>query len=484
MNLDAIVVGSGPNGLAAAIRLAQAGKSVRVLEAAETIGGGTRTSELTLPGFQHDVCSAVHPMGIASPYLQTLPLAEHGLEWIHPDVPFAHPLEDGRAGVVHRSLEETVRTMGADAESYCSLMEPFASKAENLLDQVLGPPRVPLHPWLMGRFGWRGIWSAERLAKAWFREPEQRGLFAGAAAHSVLPLNRWLTGAVGLLFLITAHHRGWPIARGGSQEIVYAMRRYLESLDGEVVTGRRVTSLTDLPPSEAVLFDIAPRHVCDIVGEELPAGYRRKLMQFRYGPGVFKVDWALSDPIPWKVSECRRAGTVHVGGTLEEVAAAEQAAWSNRPAERPFLLVAQQSLFDPSRAPEGKHTGWAYCHVPSGSTVNMTDRIEAQMERFAPGFRDTILARHVMAPADFESYNSNNIGGDITGGVMDLRQILARPTARLRPYRTPNPKLFLCSASTPPGGGVHGMCGYYAAESALQTILATPSDSFTSARPG
>jgi phytoene dehydrogenase-like protein len=467
---DAVIVGSGPNGLAAAITLARAGRSVLVLEAANSVGGGMRSAELTLPGFVHDVCSAIHPLGVASPFFQSIALEDHGLEWIHPPAPVAHPLVDGTAAIVRRSLDETARGFGIDAADYERLLGPLVADAGKILPQVLGPPRLPRHPWAMLRFGIRGMQSARSLVHR-FHEERVRGMFAGMAAHSVLPLEWRFTAAVGLMFCLTAHFRGWPFPRGGSRQLAGAMHSYLQSLGGRVETGVPIANLSEIPPARAILFDTSPRQLCQIAADALPAAYRRRLLRFRHGPGVFKVDWALDGPIPWKAAECSGAGTVHVGGSFDDVARAEAAAWGEAPAERPFLLVAQQSLFDPSRAPAGKHTGWAYCHVPPGSTVDMTDRIEARMDEFAPGFRDLILARHVMGPADFEQHNPNYIGGDITGGVMDLRQILARPALRLTPYATPARNLFLCSASTPPGAGVHGMCGFHAANAALRCVL-------------
>jgi phytoene dehydrogenase-like protein len=468
---DAVVVGAGPNGLAAAITVARAGRSVLVVEAAETIGGGTRSAELTLPGFVHDVCSAIHALGVASPFFKSLPLDEFGLEWIHPDAPLAHALDNGDAAVAERSLEATCEKLGRDGDAYRKLFTPLVDGAEKLLAQNFGPLRPPRNPWLMAQFGWRAVRSACGLARSRFRDDRAQGLFMGMAAHSVLPLEDHLTAAVGLMLGITAHGDGWPVAKGGSQQIANAMARYLKTLGGEIVVKRRVTAMGELPTAEAYLFDVTPRQLSSIAGESLPVGFRRKLQRFRHGPGVFKLDWALDGPIPWKSPECARAGTVHVGGTLDEIAAAERAPWDGRCADRPFLLVAQQSLFDPTRAPAGKQTGWGYCHVPNGSTEDMTERIEAQMERFAPGFGDLILARHVTTPADFEQGNANYIGGDITGGVMDLRQLFARPTARWNPYTTPARHIFLCSASTPPGGGVHGMCGYHAAQAALSGVL-------------
>lgn len=468
---DAVVIGSGPNGLAAAITLARAGRSVVVLEAAETIGGGTRSAALTLPGFTHDVCSAIHPLGVASPFFRSLPLDQFRLEWIQPPSPAAHPQLDGSAAVLDRSLEETARRLGTDGAAYARLLEPLVARADELLAQTLAPPSWPRHPLVLARFGWTGLASAQRLAARRFRGPLAAGLFAGMAAHSILPLDRPLTGAVGLMFCITAHAGGWPLPRGGSQAIADALGRYLISLGGEIVVGRRVGSRTDCPAAQALLFDTVPRELLRIVGPELPAGYRRALERFRHGPGVFKVDWALDGPIPWRNPECALAGTVHVGGTMEAIAAAERAPWEGRAAAEPFVLTAQQSLFDDSRAPAGKHTAWGYCHVPHDCAEDMTERIEAQLERFAPGFRERILARHTMSPADLARYNPNYPGGDITGGVMAGMQMFARPALRRVPYSTPVKDLFLCSASTPPGAGVHGMCGVYAAQAALQGVL-------------
>lgn len=465
---DAVVVGSGPNGLAAAITLARHGLSVSVLEAAPTVGGGTRCAELTLPGFVHDVCSAVHPMALASPVLKPLPVAEHGLEWVQPDFPFAHPLDDGTAAVQERSVGATADRLGADARAYRQLMEPLAARAEGLFDDLLGPFQIPRHPIAAMRFGWRAVRSAKGLADAYFRAPHARALVAGLAAHAVLPLEQSPGAAIALMLGLAGHAVGWPLPRGGAQKIADAMTAYFRTLGGEVVTGRRVTSLDELPPARAILLDLTPRQVVAIAGAKLPARYRRALERYRYGPGVFKVDWALAAPIPWRAAECGRAATVHVGGPFEEVAAVERAPWRGEHPERPFVLLTQPSLFDPSRAPEGKHTAWGYCHVPHGSTVDMTERIEAQVERFAPGFRDLILARHATDTAALERYNPNCVGGDVAGGVTDWWQLFTRPVARLNPYTTPLAGLFLCSSSTPPGGGVHGMCGYFAARAALR----------------
>ena len=466
------MVGAGPNGLAAAIELARAGRSVRVIERAAEIGGGTRTAELTLPGFRHDVCSAVHPLAVGSPFLSKLGLERYGLELIHPPVPCAHPLDDGTAVALRRSLTETAQGLGVDGAAYESLIGPFAREWTRLAEFVLGPPlRPPWHPVLAARFGVAGLNPAQRLAKSSFDGPGTQALFAGMAAHSFMPLSAPATAAFALVLLALGHAAGWPVARGGSEAITTAMRRHLEALGGVVETGREIRSLRDLPDARAILFDVTPRQLTRICGEELPHRYRAALARYRYGPGVFKVDYALSGPVPWRAEECRHAGTVHLGGTLEEIAAGERSVARGSHAERPFVLTAQQSLIDPTRAPSGKHTLWAYCHVPNGSDVDMTAAIDAQVERFAPGFRDLVLARATRGPAQVEAENPNCVGGDINGGMASLRQTLARPTARACPYATPNPKLFICSSATPPGGGVHGMCGYHAARAALQRVL-------------
>jgi phytoene dehydrogenase-like protein len=471
---DAVVVGSGPNGLAAAVELARAGTSVRVLEARSEIGGGIRTAELTLPGFAHDVCSGCHPMGVLSPWFRRQPLDRHGLRWIHPPASVAHPLDGEPAVVLRRSLAETARDLGEDGRAYARLFAPFLREPHALLADLLGPLRVPRHPILMARFGLPGLLPATRLFRARFRGRRAPALLAGCAAHSILPLDRPLTAAVGMIFAFTGHVEDWPIAAGGSAAIGRALASYFEALGGRIETSRRVRSLADLPPARVVLFDTSPAQLADVGGPVLPTGYVRRLRRYRYGPGAFKLDWALDGPIPWRDPRCLEASTVHVGGTLEEIAAAEAAVWRGTHPERPFVLVVQQSQFDPSRAPAGKHTGYAYCHVPPGSTVDCTDAIERQIERFAPGFRDRILARHATGPSGLEAENANYVGGAITGGVADLRQFFARPVARLDPYATPNPRLFICSASTPPGGGVHGMCGYFAARSALRRLARLP----------
>jgi phytoene dehydrogenase-like protein len=465
---DAVVIGSGPNGLAGAIVLAQAGRSVLVLEAREAIGGSTRSKSLTLPGFAHDVCSAVHPMAFASPFFRTLPLAQFGLTWVHPSVPLAHPLDKGDAVVLSRSIDATAQGLGEDGERYSKLIGPFASRWDELEGTILGPLRLPQHPMIVARFGAYAIRSAAGLARSAFKNERARALFAGLAAHSVLPLENPPSAAFGLLLAITAHRFGWPFACAGSQKIADALASYLRSLGGEIAVNSRVNTLEELPSTRVVLCDLTPRELLRIAGHRFPERYRRKLQSFRYGPGVYKMDWALGQPIPWTAEECRKAGTVHVGGTLSEIAVAERASWSGEPALKPFVLVAQPTLSDPTRAPEGRHTAWAYCHVPHGCDFDMAERIECQIQRFAPGFRDCILARGVLSPAQLEAYNPNLVGGSISGGAQDLKQAFLRPTSHT--YRTPARGLYICSSSTPPGPGVHGMCGFFAAQAALKDV--------------
>jgi phytoene dehydrogenase-like protein len=468
---DAIVIGSGPNGLAAGITLARAGRHVLVREAEDTLGGGLRSAELTLPGFVHDVCSAIHPLVAGSPFFCQLPLAEHGLDLVDPPAPLAHPFDDGTAVVVERSLDLTAAALGPDGDTYRSLLGPLSEGWEDLAEGVLGPlVRVPASPVAMARFSVRGIRPATALARGVFSTERARALFAGCAAHSIVPLERRATAAFGLLLLAAAHRVGWPFPRGGSQRIADALLAVLRGYGGDAVSGTPVHSLAEVP-ARTVLCDVAPGELIRLAGSRLPSRYAGRLAAFRHGPGAFKVDFALDGPIPWRAEECARAGTVHLGGTLADIAESERAPWNGRPAERPFVLLAQHSLFDPTRAPKGKHTAWAYCHVPNGCSFDMTERIEAQIERFAPGFRDLVIGRSVLAPSDLERHDRNFVGGDINGGAATFGALLVRPTLSPSPYRTPLDGVYLCSASTPPGGGVHGMCGYWAARAALSDAL-------------
>ena len=468
---DAVVVGAGPNGLTAAITLARAGLSVIIFEAHERVGGGIRSAELTLPGFLHDICSAIHPLAISSPALKNLQLGKFGLDWIHPPVPLAHPLDDGTAILLESSIEQTAENLGRDAESYTRFMAPLSRSWNKLVPQILGPLRIGRNPILQARFGFYAVRSSVNLAQKLFRGARARSLWSGLAAHSMLPLDKSPTAAFAMVLALSAHNDGWPMARGGSGQIALALEKCLLSLKGKVVTGLYVKSLDELPPARVTLFDLTPRQILGIGGSIFPAHYRRALESFRYGVGVFKIDWALDGPIPFRAPECARAGTVHIGGTSEEIAASEKEVAAGICPQRPYIILAQQSLFDSSRAPAGKHTAWAYCHLPAGSEIDMTERIENQIERFAPGFRDTIIARHVMGPADLEKYNGNYIGGSIDGGAQDWRQLFTRPTFSLTPYRTPVQGVYICSSSTPPGGGTHGMCGFHAARTALADVF-------------
>jgi phytoene dehydrogenase-like protein len=470
MDYDAVVVGSGPNGLSAAIQVARHGHSVVVLEAAPTLGGGLRSAELTLPGFQHDMCAAVLPLTVASPFLSRLPLADFGLDLLQPPLGLAHPLDDGSAVVLERSVSRTAAGLGADGAAYARLVAPSVAVWSQLVKQLLGPFRLPRHPVSLARFGIAAILPTTLLCRMAFRQPAARALLGGLSAHSILPLERPASAAFGLVLAMLGHAVGWPMPRGGAQRVSGALLGYLTSLGGHTRSGCPVASLADLPPSQATLLDLTPRQVLGVTGDALSVGYRRQLGRYRYGPGVFKIDWALESAIPWTASACRAAGTVHVGGTLEEIAMHERAVWRGQVTPRPFVVLAQPSIVDSSRAPAGRHTAWAYCHVPHGSTADMAQAIEAQVERFAPGFSERILARATRSAAQLQAYNANYVGGDINGGVQDLLQLWTRPTWRPNPYSTSDPRLFICSSATPPGGGVHGMCGYYAARSALQHL--------------
>jgi len=469
-DFDAVVVGSGPNGLAAAIAMQQQGLSVLLIEGKAEIGGGLRSAELTLPGFVHDICSAIHPLAIGSPFFNTLPLEQHGLHYAFSDIAAAHPFDDGTAAVLKSSLAETAAALGADQQTYLNLFEPLVRDWPNIAADVLGPLHFPKHPVAMAKFGLNALTSASYLAKR-FKTKAAKGLWAGMAAHSIQPLTNLSTSAIGLVLMTAAHLKGWPIPIGGSKEIANALASYFISLGGKIESGRYIKSLDELPTAKTVLFDVTPKQLLQIAGHKFSSIYKWQLERYRYGVGVFKIDWALDGQVPFSNPEASKAGTVHLGNTIAEIALSEQLSWQGKHAEKPFVLLAQQSLFDDSRAPAGKHTAWAYCHVPAGSTKDMTHIIEQQVERFAPGFKDRILARRTMNTAQIEAYNPNYIGGDINGGVIDIGQIFTRPALRSSPYRTSAKGLYICSSSTPPGGGVHGMCGYHAAKRALKDIF-------------
>jgi phytoene dehydrogenase-like protein len=465
------VVGSGPNGLAAAITIARENRSVLLIEAGETIGGGTRTKDLTLPGFRHDVCAAIHPLALASPFFRSLDLDRFGLEWIHPPVPLAHPLDNESAVLLKRSLDETAQGLGRDEGSYMRLLKPPVRRWEWLVEDMLKPFGLPKHPFMALRFSLKGLRSSRSLAYRWFKDTQARALFAGNSCHSILPLESMSSGAFGLMLSMLGHAVGWPIAKGGSQAIADALASHFLSLGGEIAVNRHVVSIKNLPRARVVLFDLSPRNLERIVGDVFSPAYKKRLQRHRHGPGAYKVDWALAGPIPWKDPACLKAGTVHCGGTFEEIAASERQVWQGVAPERPFVLLSQPSLFDSTRAPEGEHTSWAYCHVPNGCGADMTTAIEDQVERFAPGFKKMIKAKHTMSPAAMEEYNPNYIGGDIVGGVQGFCELFIRPLGRWAAYSTPVKGYFLCSASMPPGGGVHGMCGHLAAQKALKEIL-------------
>jgi phytoene dehydrogenase-like protein len=467
---DVYVVGAGPNGLSAAIEMARAGYQTILVERAETIGGGVRSAQLTRPGFVHDVCAAVFPLGIGSPFLEQLPLADYGLRWVHAPVVLAHVLEGGKAVLLDSSIQRTAAGLGQDGDRYLQLMEPLLRDWHKLLEDVLSPLYWPSHPIVLARFAQRAMHSAKGLADAWFGGRRARALVAGLAAHSMLPLDSLGSGAFALVLGVLGHAVGWPFVQGGAQNLTDALADIFGMWGGQIVTGRDIRSLSHLPRARAALLDVSPRQLVKIAGWWLPRLYRRQLASYRYGPGVFKIDWALDGPIPWQAEECLRAGTVHIGGTFEEVAGAEKAVWLGQHPDRPFIILSQPSLFDSTRCPVGAHTAWAYCHVPNGSRVDMAARIEGQIERLAPGFRRRITGRHTRTAAQHERENPNCVGGDINGGLADIRQLFTRPAVRHDPYSTPVRDLYICSASTPPGGGVHGMCGYYAAQTAIRCL--------------
>jgi phytoene dehydrogenase-like protein len=467
---DAVVVGSGPNGLAAAILLQQHGLSVLIIEGKDEIGGGLRTAELTLPGYHHDVCSAVHPMAAASPFFNSLPLKKHGLEYIYPETPAAHPFDDGTAAILKHSLTDTAALLGEDKDAYLRLIGPIVDSWPLIAADVLGPLHFPKHPFAMASFGFKALQSATHLAKH-FKTDTAKGLFAGMAAHSIQPLTNPATSAIALVLMANAHLKGWPIPKGGSGNIAAALSSYFISIGGKIETNTYISSLEQLPPAKAVLFDVTPAQLLEIAGHRLSNIYKWQLERYRYGMGVFKVDWALAEPIPFTAETVHSAGTIHIGGTLKEITEGERQADAGIHPEKPFVLLTQPSVFDKSRAPVGKHVAWAYCHVPNGSHKDMTRAIENQIERFAPGFKERILGRHTFNTRELENYNPNYIGGDINGGIIDLKQLFTRPALRWSPYRTSINGFYICSSSTPPGGGVHGMCGYHAAKHALKDVF-------------
>jgi len=468
---DAIVIGSGPNGLAAAITLARAGRHVKIFEYRDTTGGGTRTLPLTLPGYKHDICSAIHPLGYASPFFASLPLSDFGLEWIHPEIPFSHPLDSGMALHVYKSLDKTALQLGKDSEAYQNIFKPLANNWDILAHDILAPLKWPNSPLLMAQFGLKAIQSARKFADRNFKAHQAKALFGGLAAHSILSLDRAATSGIGLVLGTLAHRVGWPFPKGGSQQLSDALCRYFESLGGEIETGFKVESVDQLPDSSTYFFDTTPRQMVEICGSKLSANYRKRVSTFKYGHGVFKIDAALKQPVPWQNETCQKAGTLHLGGTLEEICHSENMVSNGKHPEKPYVLLAQQSNFDDTRAPGDNHTLWAYCHVPAGSEEDMTQPILNQIERFAPGFRNCIKEIHTTNASGFETYNPNYIGGDINGGAADISQLFTRPIAKRSPYSTSNKKIYLCSSSTPPGGGVHGMCGYHAAKAALKSVF-------------
>ncbi|MCI4671005.1 MAG: NAD(P)/FAD-dependent oxidoreductase [Bacteroidia bacterium] len=467
-NYDAVIIGSGPNGLSAGIFLAQKGLKVLIIEAKETAGGGMRTAELTLEGFRHDICSAVHPMGYLSPYLKELQLENHGLEWIFPEVSVAHPLDGEDAVILSQSVEETAAGLGLDQRTYKRLMKPLADHIDWLLEDSLKPLGIPKHPLFLANFGMKAALPAQFFARWFFKEKRAKALFAGCAGHSVLPFDKMFTAALGLVFQACGHAVDWPVAKGGSQAIADAMLNCFTNAGGEIIYSQKINQFKELPPAKAYFFDTDPLQLVSIAEKELPENYKKRLRRYNYGMGTFKIDYALSEPIPWKDPNCLKASTIHLGGSLEEISLSEKRAWKGEYNEKPYIILAQQSQFDPARSPEGKHSCWAYCHLPLNSERDMSQEIEDQIERFAPGFKEVILAKSSTGPKAFHAYNPNYWGGAVTGGSADISQLFTRPVARWNPYSTPDPRIFICSASTPPGGGVHGMCGYWAAKSAMK----------------
>ncbi len=462
------MIGSGPNGLAAAVALAQQGLAVKIFEAKDTVGGGTRTLELTEPGFKHDICSAVHPTAAGSPFFNTLPLHKFGLEWIHPDYPVAHPLEHGEAVIIEKSFENTLNRLGKDSKNYRKLFKEFVDSWKYLSRDAFGNLRVPNHPLSMMRLGWYGMFSSNLLSSSFFDLESTRAYFSGLSAHSIIPLENAFTASFGLILGTSVHSVGWPIAKGGSHSITQALADFFESLGGKIQLGTHIESLDEIPTGKPILFDLTPQQVVSIAEQQIPEKLRSRLLNYNYGPGTFKIDFALSEPVPWLNEECRKAGTLHLGGSMEEIARSEREVWQGIHSEKPYVLISQPSIFDDSRAPQGKHTLWSYCHVPNGSTETMEQQIINQIERYAPGFRDTIISASTMHAMDFEKYNPNYIGGDINGGAQNLKQLFGRPLLKWNPYKLPVKNLYICSSSTPPGGGVHGMCGFNAAKSVLK----------------
>ncbi|HEY2349068.1 MAG TPA: NAD(P)/FAD-dependent oxidoreductase [Puia sp.] len=471
VDFDAVVVGSGPNGLSAAITLQKSGLKILLIEADSTLGGNMRSAELTLPGFTHDIGAAIHPMAASSPFFSSLPLNEFGLEYIFPKYAVAHPFDDGSASWLECSLQKTASALGNDGESYTKLFSRLLSEWHLIESDVLGPLRIPRHPLAMANFGMSALLPANTLCRKYFKDEKAKGLFAGTAAHGFLPFSKIASSAAGLVLMIQGHLKGWPIIKGGSQKLADALAAYFVSIGGQIQTGFRIEKLNDLPSARAFVLDLSPKQILRIAGNEFSSSYRSQLEEYRYGMGVYKIDWALDAPIPFRAAPCGQAGTIHLGNSYKEIALSEQITSKGEHPEKPFVLLAQQSIFDPTRAPTGKHTAWAYCHVPNGSVRDMRATIEKQVERFAPGFRERILAVHTMDTNAMEEYNPNNVGGSINGGEQDIRQLFTRPALRLSPYRTPAKSIYLCSASTPPGGGVHGMCGYQSAKCVLKDIF-------------